>query len=263
MDLKVEFNDSILKITLNRVRVHNAFDANLIKDLTKAFKGAHKNHGARAILLSGLGPSFCSGGDLNWMKSMVKYSKSANQKDAEQLFEMYQSALDCPLPIVGYVHGHVFGGGLGLAAVCDIVAADISTKFCFSEVKIGIAPAVISSFVTRKMQMGKAREYMITGRVFDADEAFRSGLVQYVGRELEAKAFAEDTAKAFLKVGPEAVMHTKKLLNELSGIDTKSVRARCTKLIADRRVSREGQEGMKAFLSKTKPSWYIADDPKN
>ena len=113
------------------------------------------------------------------------------------------------------------------------------------------------------MHAGKAREYMLTGRIFDADEAYRSGLVQFVGRELEAQDFCKNILRTFLKVGPEAVAHTKELLNELNGISDKDIRARCTKLIAERRVSEEGQEGMRAFLEKSKPKWYIEDDPKN
>jgi methylglutaconyl-CoA hydratase len=258
--VKTEIKDHILRVTLSRPEVHNAFDAKMISEITKIFLQVKKQKSVRAVFLSGEGKSFCAGGDLNWMKSMVNYSKSENQKDALKLFNMFQAVRDCALPIVTYAHGSVFGGGLGLVAASDIIVADEGAQFCFSEVKLGIVPAVISSFVLKKMLPVKVREYMLTGRIFLSRDALSSGLVSYVARELEAKALCEDILKSFLKIGPEAVLHTKKLINDIENQKIKNVAEHSTKLIAERRVSSEGQEGMRAFLNKSKPSWMIAHE---
>ncbi|MEQ1665241.1 MAG: enoyl-CoA hydratase-related protein [Bdellovibrionales bacterium] len=247
-------------VKLNRPDKHNAFTPEMISQLTDFFVTVEKDKFAGAILLTGAGSSFCAGGDLGWMQSSVKFTYEENLADAKALFQMFDSAAKCSLPIVGYLQGSVYGGGLGLAAICDIAIAEVNSQFCFSEVKLGIVPAVISSFVLRKMNVGKAKELMMTARVFDADTATRSGLVQFSGRELEAQEYLKDTIGLLSKGGPEAVRETKKLIrkvNDLSGneVAANEIKTECIRVIAERRASGEGQEGLKSFLEKRKPAW--------
>lgn len=243
-------------IRLNRPEKHNAFNPEMIKELTHAFEKVSTDKFAGAILLSGVGPSFCSGGDISWMKSIATYNLQQNMADATLLFNMFEAAANCPLPIIGYLHGNVYGGGVGLAAICDIAIAETSTKFCFSEVRLGLVPAVISSFVMKKMSYNKAREYMLTGETFGTDEASHAGLIEHVCRELEAKEFVRKTLNAIGKNGPEAMRETKWLTNHNRIARPEEIKAESIEVIAERRVSDEGQEGLKSFLEKRKPAWH-------
>jgi methylglutaconyl-CoA hydratase len=242
-------------VRLNRPEKHNAFNQNMIAKLTSFFREANNDKFAGAVVLTGAGASFCAGGDIEWMQSMAGYSLKENQADAKLLFEMFEAASDCTLPILGHVQGNVFGGGVGLAAICDIAIAESSTKFCFSEVKIGLVPAVISSFVMKKMNINKARELMLTGRSFSADVAFESGLIEFVGRELESKEYLQSTLANIGKNGPEATRETKKLLEMQRFADKAAIKNESIRVIAERRVSAEGQEGLKSFLEKRTPAW--------
>ncbi|NJL25383.1 MAG: hypothetical protein HC902_09545 [Calothrix sp. SM1_5_4] len=163
-------------ISLNRPDKRNAFHPEMINELTAAFTEAAKEKTVRAVLLTGEGKSFCSGGDLEWMRSMAAYSLKENLRDAGELYDMYWAIRDCPVPVVGKVFGHCFGGGAGLTAVCDIVAADASTQFCFSEVKWGLVPAVISPFVTERAGAARVREWFVTAKVFTAADAWPADL---------------------------------------------------------------------------------------
>lgn len=256
-DILVERKSYCLEVKLNRPEVHNAFNPEVIERLTEIFADDARAKDVRVVLLTGVGPSFCAGADLNWMTSMAKATKKANSKDADKLFELFHQAASCPTPIVGRLHGNVMGGGLGLTAICDIAVAETDTKFCFSEVRLGIAPAVISSFVLKKMQQSIAREFMLTGQVFDSSIALRSGLIHFVGRELEMNNYIKNLISCFAKIGPEAVRRTKLLLDHVSRADDETVRAESVEAIAALRVSKEGQEGINAFLEKRKPSWVI------
>lgn len=242
-------------VKLNRPEKHNAFTVETIRELTEFFKMANNDKFAGAIVLSGEGKSFCAGGDLAWMKSSVHYSLEENKADAKNLFEMYEAASNCNLPILGYLHGNVFGGGVGLAAICDIAIAQVDTVFCFSEVKLGLVPAVISSFVLKKMSPSKAKELMISGQVFNAEIAHAAGLVEFVGRELEAKAYLDVAISSISKNGREATRELKRLLRHSYFSDEKSIKAESIKVISERRVSDEGQEGLKSFLEKRQPAW--------
>ncbi len=264
MDLIVEKKSQVLYVTFNRPDMHNSFNPPLIKALRNIFDRDAKKSDVRAVVLAGAGASFSAGADLTWMKSMVNLSKSRNQKDALELFEMFETIASCPAPVIASVHGNVMGGGVGLAAVADITLAEFDTKFCFSEVRLGIAPAVISSFVHRKMQESYARDLMLSARIFDAQTAYQSGLVQFVGRELEMKQQLEMYLDHFKKAGFEAVRATKKLLNTLEGMTHKQAKLKTTQLIAQLRAGPEGQEGIRAFLEKRKPNWIEkANGPKN
>lgn len=262
-ELILEKKAHVIRISFNRPDLHNSFHPGLIAELSNFFKTEAVDPYIRAVVLEGEGPSFSAGADLTWMKDMVKFTIEANEKDANELYEMYETIANCPTPLIAKVHGNVIGGGLGLAAVADIVLAEFDTKFCFSEVRLGIAPAVISSFILRKMNAGMARELMLTGRFFNAQEAEKAGLVQFVGRELEMEQQLEAYLEYFRKAGSTAVRETKSLLNSYKGMTPPQMKSASTKLIAKLRTGVEGQEGIKAFLEKRKPNWTVESGEKN
>lgn len=253
--LLLSYNLGVLTISLNRPEKRNAFFPEMIKEISEAFGDVAKDKNVRAVLLTAEGKSFCSGGDLEWMKSMASYTLQKNVKDADQLFEMYWRIRNCPVPVVGKVFGHCFGGGAGLNAVCDIVAAESSTQFSFSEVKWGLVPAVISPFVVERAHVSHVAEWFTTAKVFAAPEALAGGLINFCGTMSEVDDFLIKTFDSILNSAPEAVRETKKLLLSYSKTDWRKTRTRVTKLIAARRVSKEGQKGLKAFLDKTNPQW--------
>jgi methylglutaconyl-CoA hydratase len=253
--LKLSQSHGILKVALNRPERRNAFFPEMIGEISKTFKDLKKDKTVRAVVLTGEGKSFCSGGDLEWMKSMAGYTLKQNIRDAEELYAMYWAIRSCPVPVIGRVFGHCFGGGAGLTAVCDIVAAEDSTQFCFSEVKWGLVPAVISPFVSERATPAKVREWFLTAKVFQASEALSGGLINFAGSLADVDAFVEKTVDLIQGAAPEAVRETKKLHQSYSTISWKKVEPTVTKLIAKRRVSEEGQKGLQAFLEKREPRW--------
>ncbi len=243
--LRVEQSGDLLSVVMARPERRNAFDADLIRELTEAF--ADVGDDVRAVLLAGEGKSFSAGADVEWMRSSVELSYEENVADARRLRQMLETMDSCPAPVVARVHGHALGGGCGLVACADIVVTAPDTRFAFSEVKLGIIPAVISPFALAKIGPGAARRYFVTGEVFDAATALRIGLVHEVAEELDA-AVARIVAE-LRTAGPEAARHAKKLVLERpDGLGTE-------RRIAQRRTSKEGQEGLKAFLEKRDPSW--------
>ncbi|WP_374075933.1 enoyl-CoA hydratase-related protein [Bdellovibrio bacteriovorus] len=247
--------NQVAYVKLNRPEMRNAFNPEMIAELTKTFQDLQTRRDLRAVVLQGEGKSFCAGADLNWMKEMVNFSFSQNREDSLKLFYMFESIANCMLPIIGQVHGAAFGGALGLLAVCDEVIAEEGTQFCFSEVKLGIAPAVISSFVNRKAVPGKIRPLMLSGVVFNPHVAQQAGLVTEVVPAGEGHTAVQKVLHNYLQCGPEAVRETKKLLNDLPFMTWGQQRDNTTTLIAERRASDEGQEGLKSFLEKREPSW--------
>jgi methylglutaconyl-CoA hydratase len=242
--LRIERDEDLLRVTLARPDSRNAFDAALIAELAEAFVDVGP---ARAIVLAGDGPSFCAGADIEWMRASVDLDREANVADANALRRMLDGIDGCPAPVVAVVHGHALGGGVGLVAVSDIVIADPGTVFAFSEVKLGIVPAVISPFVLRKVGESAARRYFVTGERFDAETALRIGLVHEVTSDLDA---ALGRVLAELRTaGPRAARHAKRLvLDRPDGPET-------ARRIAERRASDEGQEGLHAFLERRPPTW--------
>lgn len=246
--------DQVAYVKMNRPDLRNAFNSEMIEDLTQTFLQLQSRPGLRAVALQGEGKVFCSGADLTWMKSMVNFSLAENKKDSEKLFDMFATLKNLDLPVVALVQGAVFGGALGLVACCDYVVSERDTKFCFSEVKLGIAPAVISSFVLSKASHA-VKYYMSSGDVFTETKAAEMGLVNFVGSK-------DQVAKEFQRViglykdnGPMAVRRTKKLIREISCSTTNQFKDLTTSLIAELRVSSEGQEGIKGFLENRKPNW--------
>ena len=247
--LRVEQSGDVLSVVMARPERRNAFDADLIRELTEAF--ADVGDDVRAVLLAGEGKSFSAGADVEWMRSSVELSYEENVADARRLRKMLETMNSCPAPVVARVHGHALGGGCGLVACADIVVSAPDTRFAFSEVKLGIIPAVISPFALAKIGPGAARRYFVTGEVFDAATALRIGLVHEVAEELDA-AVARIVAE-LRTAGPEAARHAKKLVLERpDGLGTE-------RRIAQRRTSEEGQEGLRAFLEKRAPRWTRDD----
>jgi methylglutaconyl-CoA hydratase len=242
--LRVERDGALLRMTLARPEVRNAFDAALIAELTNAFADVGD---VRAVILAGDGPSFCAGADVEWMRSSVDLSYDENVADALRLRAMLDAIDACPAPVVGAVHGHALGGGLGLVACCDIVVAHPGTQFAFSEVKLGIVPAVISPFALAKIGPSAARRYFVTGERFDAETALRIGLVHAVAED--AAAAVDRIVAELLSAGPQATRAAKELARAaLPAAETAD-------RIAAQRTSPEGQEGLRAFLEKRPPDW--------
>jgi len=242
--LRIDRDGDVLRVTLARPETRNAFDAALIAELAAAFVDVGT---ARAVLVRGDGASFCAGADVEWMRASAELTVEENVADANALRRMLEAIDGCPAPVVAAVHGHAFGGGVGLVACSDIVVAHERTVFAFSEVKLGIVPAVISPFALRRIGEGAARRYFVTGERFDAETALRIGLVHEVTADLDG---ALDPILAELRTaGPRAARHAKRLaLERPDGPET-------ARRIAERRTSDEGQEGLRAFLDRRRPSW--------
>jgi methylglutaconyl-CoA hydratase len=252
--LIVEELKSAVYVKLNRPQVRNAFHPEMIEELTSVFKKLSQNKNLRAVVLSGEGASFCAGADLEWMKSMIKYSKAQNKKDAEKLFIMFETMYNLPAVLMAQVHGHVMGGALGLLSVCDLVVATEKTEFCFSEAKLGLSPAVISAFVKNKVSFAHMNRWFLTADVFSAHEAQKIGLIHEVATDSQAQI--DQWLKSINNNGPQAVKETKKLLRTIHGVSSMPrLKKTTTELIAKLRVGEEGQEGVKSFLEKRSPAW--------
>ncbi len=234
--LRIERDSDVLHITLSRPESRNAFDATLIEELAEAFVDVGK---ARAVVLAGEGKSFCAGADINWMRRAAELTHDENVADANALRRMLDAIDTCPAPVIAVVQGHALGGGAGLVATADIAIAHENAVFAFSEVKLGIIPAVISPYAIRKIGESAARRYFVTGERFDAATALRFGLVHEVTTGLQG---ALDGILAELRTaGPRATRHAKRLvLDRPDGAET-------ARRIAERRTSAEGQEGLRAF----------------
>jgi methylglutaconyl-CoA hydratase len=242
--LKLERDDDVLRVTLARPETRNAFDAALIAELAEAFVDIGK---ARAVVLAGEGPSFCAGADVDWMRASVALDYDANVADANALRGMLDAINRCPAPVVARVQGHALGGGAGLVACSDIAIAEENAVFAFSEVKLGIIPAVISPYALAKIGQSAARRYFVTGERFDAATALRIGLVHEVAADLDAGV--EGVLAELRSAGPRAARHAKRLvLDAPDGPET-------ARRIAERRTSDEGQEGLGAFLERRSPKW--------
>jgi methylglutaconyl-CoA hydratase len=245
--LDVRRDGNVLRVTLVRPERHNAFDAGLIAALAEAFADVGD---ARCVVLAGEGRSFCAGADVEWQRAWIDLSFDENVDDAMRLYRMLEAIESCPAPVVARVQGFALGGGSGLIACCDIAVAAPDAVFGYSEVRLGIIPAVISPFVLPRIGPGAARRYFLTGERFDAETALRIGLVHEVADDLDGAVAA--VVEALLQGGPEAVRAAKLLVRERpTGEATAQIAAR-------RRTSEEGQDGLRAFLDKRPPRW-LAD----
>ena len=254
--LLVEESGDALFVTLDRPEVHNAFNDELIAEAIDLFTSVIPKSSARAVVLRSGGANFCAGADLNWMSRMVAYTRDENIRDSSSLAKMFAIMDECPLPLVGRIQGSAIGGGVGLVAVCDIAIASRDAKFGLSEVKLGILPAVISPYVIAKIGRSHARALFLTGERFDAERALRIGLVHKLVDDAAALDGAiADVLSQLATSGPEAVRAAKQLVAHVASHEFEDSIPYTIEAIATRRVSEEGQQGMKAFLEKKKAPW--------
>jgi enoyl-CoA hydratase/carnithine racemase len=242
--LRIETDGAVLRVAMARPERRNAFDAALIDELAAAFADVGD---ARAVVLSGDGPSFSGGADVEWMRSSVDLSYEENVADALRLRSMLDAIDSCPAPVVARVQGHALGGGCGLVACSDVVIAEPAAQFAFSEVKLGIVPAVISPFALAKIGAGAARRFFVTGERFSAEVALRIGLVHEVAEDLDAAVGR--VVGELLSAGPNAARAAKELARAPLSAEESARRN------ASHRTSDEGQEGLRAFLEKRAPTW--------
>jgi len=251
----IERDGSILRITLNRPDVRNAIDEEVIGSLSSAATAAADDRSLRAIVLAGHGKAFCAGADVGWMAKAIAYSRQENLSDAEDLARLMERLDTLPLPVIGRVQGSALGGGVGLAAICDIVVAADDAVFGLTEVKLGILPAVVAPYVMRKIGVSAARELFLTGVRFDARRAKEIGLVHEVVPADVLDAAVSRRITEVLTAGPAGIARAKALIREIATAQPDHVIGLTTNAIAAQRVSEEGQEGLRAFLEKRKPSW--------
>jgi methylglutaconyl-CoA hydratase len=245
-------------LTLNRPEVRNAFNEHVIAELT-SWAGNMRQHASRGevrvVVIGGAGKSFCAGADVTWMSKTVQYTEEENLRDAAAISAMFAAIDTLPVPVIGRVQGAALGGGAGLAAVCDVVVAEENAVFGFTEVKLGILPAVISPFALAKVGRSAARELFLTGARFSAVRAHEIGLVHAVVPAAELDDGVDGYVQEFLTGGPDAIAAAKALIASVWGRPFKEAAPLTAAAIAQRRVSAEGQEGLRAFLDKRAPSW--------
>jgi methylglutaconyl-CoA hydratase len=244
----------VSEVWLNRAQVSNAINPRMIAELRHCFT-ALAAESPRVVILGGNGKHFCAGADLQWMQSMSAFTPEENLADALRLADMLQAVDACPCPVVARVQGGAFGGGAGLLACCDTVIAATDARFAFSEVRLGLSPATITPYVVAKIGLSRARDLFLSGERFTADQAVSIGLVHFCIPERDLDNMIEAKVAELLMAGPKAAAATKRLLRSLAGSGGAEYRDATARLIADLRVSPEGQEGVGAFLAKRKPRW--------
>jgi methylglutaconyl-CoA hydratase len=236
--------------------VRNAFNDAVIAELTAAFRTLGADSSLRAIVLGGHGKAFCAGADLAWMRAMADYGWDENRDDAQKLADMLWTIYSCPLPVVGRLQGDCYAGGVGLAAVCDVLVATESMQFCLSEAKLGLLPATIAPYVIRALGERAARRYFLTAERFSARQAQVLGFVHEVVAADALDAKVDEIVAALVANGPMAVKACKQLVRDLAGqAITTELRADTARRIADIRASAEGKEGLQSFLGKRAPDW--------
>lgn len=250
-------SQGIAQLTLNRVDKHNAFGSHLIHELIIALDYLAEQPQVRCLVLKGNGEHFSSGADLRWMKEMAEQNHDANIKDANQLAKLMKVLDQFPHPTLAYVHGWAFGGALGLICCCDIVLADNSARFCLSECKLGLVPATIAPYVCRAMGTRQARRFMLTAEPINADQALDLQLIHHITSPETAEQDLTQILSRILRNSPAALSQAKELIQHCDNkpIDRDLIRY-TSHMIANIRVSLEGQEGLSAFLEKRAPSWY-------
>ncbi len=257
--LDVAHDGAIVRLTLNRPDMRNAFDETLIAALTGAVRQAAQDPRVRVLLLTGAGKAFCAGGDLNWMRKMATHTDADNRADATRLADMLHTIWSCPKPVVACVNGDAYAGGMGLLSACDIAIAADSAHFCLSETRLGLLPATISPYVIRAMGGRAANRDFLTAERFDAATALRLGLLHDVVPAEALHDAAEAICRTLCANGPDAVQASKRLVRDFAGqpIDTALI-ADTVERIAACRSTDEAREGVAAFLEKREPSWRLA-----
>ena len=254
--IRINTQGHVATVVLNRPEVRNAFNDEVIAELTQAFAALGQEPKVRAIVLMAEGPAFCAGADLNWMRRMADYSREENLADAEKLAFMLRTLYECPKPTIARVQGDVYAGGLGLVAACDMAVAVESAQFCVSEVKLGLIPATISPYVIRAIGARAAHRYFLTAERFGAAEAHRLGLVHAAVPADQLDTQVAELVGALTTNSPNAVRECKALVQHVAGRDiTRLLIDHTVEGIADIRASDEGKEGVQSFLQKRKPGW--------
>lgn len=254
--LDIRIDGPVARVFLNRPEVRNAFNDGVIAELTEAFTRLGADPALRAIVLGGHGKAFCAGADLSWMRTMAGYTWDQNRADAQALADMLWAAYRCPLPLVGRIHGDCYAGGVGLAAVCDVLVAAEGVQFCLSEAKLGLLPATIGPYVVKALGEQASRRYFVTAERFGAAEAHALGFVHACVPADALDAKVDQIVAALVANGPAAVKACKQLVQDVAGREiTSELRAETARRIADIRASAEGREGVQAFLGKREPAW--------
>ena len=258
--LDIQIHGPVARVFLNRPEVRNAFNDSVIAALNDAFTRLGADPALRAIVLGGHGKAFCAGADLSWMRRMAGYTWDQNRADAEGLAAMLWAGYSCPLPLVGRIHGDCYAGGVGLAAICDVLVAAEGVHFCLSEAKLGLLPATIGPYVVKSLGEQASRRYFTTAERFDAARAQALGFVHEVVPAEALDSKVDEIVAALVANGPAAVKACKQLVQDVSGrpIDA-ALRAETARRIADIRASDEGREGVTAFLDKRDPAWRRVD----
>lgn len=256
--LQTHVAGAVATVTLNRPDVRNAFNDEVILELTAAFRDLGARDDVRCIVLAANGSAFCAGADLNWMRNMADYTREQNLEDAGRLAGMMRAVYECPKPTIARIQGDVYAGGTGLVAACDMAVSVDTAQYCLSEVKLGLLPSTISPYVIRAMGARAAHRYFLTAERFSAAEALRVGFVHEVVAAGELDGKVAELSSALVNAGPEAVKLCKKLVQDVAGYDiTPELVAMTVGSIADVRVSPEGREGLQSFLQKRKPNWIV------
>jgi methylglutaconyl-CoA hydratase len=253
--LDVRRDRGIERLILARPEVRNAFNEGMIAELNWWADSVAADRSVRVAVIEGAGPVFCAGADLEWMNRMAGFSREQNLLDAGELARAFAALDRMPVPVIGRVHGAALGGGVGLAAICDIIVAAEDTVFGFTEVRLGLIPAVIAPYVLSRIGRAAARELFLTGERFGAARAKELGLVQSVVRPDRLDDEVRRYVDALLAGAPGAQAEAKQLIAEVGRRGAADVASLCAEAIARRRVSDEGQEGIRAFLEKRPPSW--------
>jgi methylglutaconyl-CoA hydratase len=254
--LEISIAHHVAVVWMAREKVRNAFNETMIAELAQTFRELGADDGIRAIVLSGRGPAFCAGADLEWMRRMAGYSMQENRTDARALADMLRTIYECPKPTIARVHGDAYAGGVGLVAACDMAFAALNANFCLSETRLGLIPATISPYVLRAMGANAARRYFLTAEKFDAAEAYRIGFVHDLAPSEELDARVNALLGKLMETSSNAVREAKRLVREVSGkpIDD-ALLADTAERIATVRASEDGKEGIHSFLEKRKPRW--------
>ena len=248
----------VAEVWLNRPDVRNAFNDEVIAELTQTFEQLAAQPELRVVLLSGRGKAFCAGADLNWMRAMADYSWEQNRADAQRLADMLWTLDQCPVPVVGRVQGDCYAGGMGLASICDVLVASSKVTFCLSEARLGLLPATISPYVIRAMGAQAARRYFTTAERLSAAQAHAMGLVHELCEPEALDVKVAEIVATLVANGPAAVKACKRLVRDVAGQDiTEALRAETARRIADIRASDEGKEGLQSFLGKRSPNWQV------
>jgi len=251
----VSVDGPVARVFLARPSVRNAFDGATVVALREAVAGVSAREDVRVVVLGGHGPVFSAGADLDWMRAVAGFTAEQNRADAAALASLFETIDAAPKPVVARVQGAALGGGAGLVAVADVAVASAEAQFGFTEVRLGLVPAVISPFVLRKIGASAARELFLTGERFGADKALAIGLVHRVVPSSELDSAVDERVRALLQAAPGAAAAAKALVREVAGRAPEDVRDLTAERIAERRASAEGQEGVRAFLEKRKPGW--------